>query len=102
MVSRADVLHWLRQGWNADQSLADAIAVGDCVVGYADELTGELADRMDETDTGRVPILRRGDDVVIGLVARRDLLRVRSSAVRHERDREALIDLRKSLRREVG
>jgi hypothetical protein len=57
---------------------------------------------MDETDTGRVPILRRGDDVVIGLVARRDLLRVRSSAVRHERDREALIDLRKSLRRDGG
>jgi len=30
---------------------------------------------------------------VIGLVARRDLLRVRATAVGHERDREALIRL---------
>jgi CBS domain-containing protein len=98
MVSRADVLRWLREGWNADQSLGEAVANENGIVSHGDELAGELADRMAETDTGRVPVLRRGDDVVIGLVARRDLLRVRSTHVRHERDREALIQLRKRLR----
>ena len=102
MVTRADVLRWLREGWNVDQSLGEAVADENCLVGYGDELTGELADRMAETDTGRVPILRRDDDVVVGLVARRDLLRVRSSAVRHERDREALIRLRKRIRQETA
>jgi CBS domain-containing protein len=93
MVTRADVLHWVRDGWGKDQTLGEAVAKERAVVGYEDELAGELADRMAETDTGRVPILRRGDEKVVGLVARRDLLRVRSTAVSHERDREALIRL---------
>jgi hypothetical protein len=42
---------------------------------------------------GRAPILRRSDGVVIGLVARRDLLRVRAAAAGGEREREALIRL---------
>jgi H+/Cl- antiporter ClcA/CBS domain-containing protein len=99
MVSRADVLRWLRDGWNTDQSLGEAVADENAIVGYGDELAGELADRMSETDTGRVPILRREDGMVVGLVARRDLLRVRSAAVRHERDREALIPWRRRLGR---
>jgi CBS domain-containing protein len=100
MVSRADVLRWLREGWSTDQSLGEAVARDDPLVGYPDDLAGEVADRKAETDTRRVPNLSRSDNVEIGLVARRDLLRVRSTAVRHERDREALIQLRRRLRRE--
>ena len=95
MVTRANVLHWVRDGWGKQQTLGEAVAKGNGTVGYEDELAGELADRMAEKDTGRVPILRRSDDMVVGLVARRDLLRVRSAAVRHEREREALIRLGK-------
>jgi chloride channel protein, CIC family len=91
IIARADVLRWTREGWPAVQSLADALGERDCVTGFSDELVGRLADRMAEADVGRVPILRRTDNVVIGLVARRDLLRVRAAAVGHERNREALI-----------
>jgi CIC family chloride channel protein len=45
---------------------------------------------------GCVPILRRGDDALVGLVARRDLLRVRAAVVRQEREREVLIRLRQT------
>jgi hypothetical protein len=38
-----------------------------------------------------VPILERASGRLVGLVARRDLLRVRSRAIRHEHEREALI-----------
>jgi hypothetical protein len=38
-----------------------------------------------------VPILARESGALVGLVARRDLLRVRASARRHEHEREALI-----------
>jgi CBS domain-containing protein len=93
MVTRADVLHWVREGWIKQQTLGEAVAPDGGIVGYEDELAGELADRMAESDTGRAPILRRSDDAVIGLVARRDLLRVRATAVGHEREREALIRL---------
>jgi CBS domain-containing protein len=96
MVARADALRWTMGGYPAGQRLGDALAGRELLVGYEDELVGHLADRMAAADAGRVPILRRADDSLIGLVARRDLLRVRASVVRHEREREALIRLRKA------
>jgi H+/Cl- antiporter ClcA/CBS domain-containing protein len=91
IVARADVLRWTREGWPSGQGLTDILGDRDCVTGFSDELAGRLADRMAEADVGRVPILRRSDSVVVGLVARRDLLRVRAAAMGHERDREVLI-----------
>ena len=61
------------------------------ILGHDDELVGRLADRMAADNAGRVPILSRGDGSLVGLVARRDLLRVRASVLRHEQEREALI-----------
>jgi CBS domain-containing protein len=46
---------------------------------------------MAVSDVGCVPILRRSDEKLVGLVARRDLLRVRAAVVRHEREREVLL-----------
>lgn len=61
------------------------------VFGYDDELVGRLVDRMAATDTGRIPIIRRSDNTVVGLVARHDLLRVRANVVREEREPEVLL-----------
>jgi CBS domain-containing protein len=91
MVARADVLFWRRNGWTAGAILRDALAGRDVVSGYDDELVGQLADRMAVAGAGRVPILRRGDDRVVGLVARRDLLRVRMHVRRSEHEREILL-----------
>ena len=102
MVARADILRWTREGWPEGQALSDAIADRECVIGYEDELVGKLADRMAESDVGRVPILRRPGGVVVGLIARRDLLRVRATAARNEHDREALIQIRKRGAAAVG
>jgi CBS domain-containing protein len=98
MVSRADALRWTVAGWNSERTLGEQLLGQNLVVGYEDELVGKLADRMAEVDAGRIPILRRGasdeESTVVGLVARRDLLRVRAEVIRHERDREKLIRLR--------
>jgi len=88
-------------GWPAGKSLGELLAEQDMVTGYEDELVGQLADRMAARDVGRVPILRRTDDAVVGLVARRDLLRVRATVIRQEHEREALIRLRGNPRRTV-
>ena len=101
MVSRADALRWTIAGWDSEKSLGEQLAGQNLTIGYADELVGALADRMAESDKGRVPILKRGapsdrggeDGALVGLVARRDLLRVRAEVIRHERDRERLIRL---------
>jgi chloride channel protein, CIC family len=88
MVSRSDVLRWSREGWPEGQTLAEVGDVGEVFVGYADELVGHLADRMASADIGRVPIIDR-DSKLVGLLARRDLLRVRAHAARLERERAA-------------
>jgi CBS domain-containing protein len=94
MVARADVLRWRMQGWKKGATIGETFAERDFVVGYDDELVGQLADRMASEDVGRVPIVRRADKTVAGLVARRDLLRVRAHARRHEVERSALLRLR--------
>ena len=98
MVSRADALRWTVAGWDTEKTLGEQLLGQNLVVGYEDELVGKLAARMAEVAAGRIPILRRGatdeESTVVGLVARRDLLRVRAEVIRHERDREKLIRLR--------
>ncbi|MGH7094305.1 MAG: chloride channel protein, partial [Stellaceae bacterium] len=66
IVARADVLRWMRDGWPGGQVLSDALGHRECVSGFEDELVGELADRMAQSNAGRVPVLRRHDKTVIG------------------------------------
>jgi H+/Cl- antiporter ClcA/CBS domain-containing protein len=93
IVSRADVFRWTRDGWNEGLTLADACDADNLVTAYADELVGRLADRMAESDKGRVPVVDRATGKLVGLVARRDLLRVRAAAGREEFERERAFKL---------
>ncbi|MBS0274430.1 MAG: chloride channel protein [Proteobacteria bacterium] len=93
MASRADVLRWSREGWGNAKTLADTQIRDEMFTCYSDELVGHLADRMAVSDFGRVPILERGTDRVIGLVARRDLLRVRTRAIKEEREKRQMLRL---------
>ena len=88
MISRADALRWSREGWTDAAVLKDATTGKPLLVGYGDELVGHLADRMTAADVGRVPILERGSEKLIGLVARRDLLRVRARQAHQEQHRK--------------
>ena len=92
MISRADVLRWSREGWGENaRTIADLVSGAEMMTAYADELVGHLADHMAVSDFGRVPILERGTERVVGLVARRDLLRVRARAIREESERQKLL-----------
>jgi H+/Cl- antiporter ClcA len=87
MVSRADVLRWSREGWPQGQTLEERPDAGEVFIGYTEELVGHLADRMASAHVGRVPVVERTTGKLAGLVARRDLLRVRAHAARLERER---------------
>jgi CBS domain-containing protein len=91
MVARADALAWVVEGWRDGETLAEVVGGRELVLGYEDELVGAVADRMAAANVGRVPILRRNDNHVVGLLARRDLLNMRTVLMRHERARETLI-----------
>jgi CIC family chloride channel protein len=102
MVSRGDILGWAVSGWPDKATLAEAVADIDLTFGYQDEVVGRLADLMAERNIGRVPILNRSDGVLVGLVARRDLLRVRAKMMAEEQDRQILIGPGKQQRATPG
>jgi chloride channel protein, CIC family len=91
IVSRADVLRWTCEGWAPGETLGDL--GNETVTAFADELTGALADRMAETGASRVPVVMRESGQLVGLVARRELLRVRALALQAEQEREGAVAL---------
>jgi H+/Cl- antiporter ClcA/CBS domain-containing protein len=89
MVARADLLRWSAEGMHEDQTLFDRVSDRSLTVGYADEPVSHLADRMVLADIGRVPIVDRETQRLVGLVARKDLLRIRATAKSAEASRTA-------------
>ena len=71
--------------------LADTLKGTPAAVAHPDELVGRLADRMAAADIGRIPVVRRLDGVLVGMVARKDLLRVRAVLIKQEKERSAVI-----------
>jgi CBS domain-containing protein len=87
MVSRSDVLRWTREGWADADTLADRQDPETLLVCQDDDLVGAIADKMAASDIARVPVVSRADRKLVGLVARRDLLRVRLHTTREEHER---------------
>ncbi|MBU6296649.1 MAG: chloride channel protein [Alphaproteobacteria bacterium] len=93
VVSRSDILRWTREGWPQSSTLGRIESQRELFVAYSDDLVGEVADRMAVADIGRVPILDRNSGMLVGLVARRDLLRVRTRIIREEQTRKRMLHL---------
>jgi CBS domain-containing protein len=93
MVSRKDVLHWMQGDVDETATLGEMATNEDLVSAYTDDLAGQLADRMAMTDVGIVPVLDRETQMVVGVVALRDLIRVRAWRIREERERRRVLRL---------
>jgi CBS-domain-containing membrane protein len=91
MVARADVLRWRAENPHGEESLFDRVSDRSLTVGHPDEPVSHLADRMVFADLGRVPIVERGTRRLVGLVARKDLLRIRATAKSTEAKRVAYL-----------
>jgi CBS domain-containing protein len=84
MIARADALVWAEDPDSQQLTLAEALDGATLLKGYDDEIVAALADRMITNDVGRVPILSRATGRLVGLVARRDLLKVRARLMHQE------------------
>jgi len=89
MVARSDVLRWRTEGAHQATTLDDLVSDTSTVSAYPDEVLGRVADLMVSSDLGRIPIVDREHHRVVGLIARKDLLRIRSVVNAQERDRSA-------------
>ena len=89
MAARANVLQWQTEASHGDATLYDTASDSAIDVGYADDVLGRIADLMIEKDIGRVPILDRQTRRLVGLVARKDILRMRALKKAEEAERTA-------------
>jgi CBS domain-containing protein len=89
MVSRADILRWRTEPEAHGETLFERHSDDQLVVGHEDEPVAQLADRMAAEEVGRVPIIERSTARLVGLVSRKDLLRIRRKARAAEEQRAA-------------
>ncbi len=95
LVSRADILRWSGQKVDGEQTIRSMLSGRDLLVGYSDEMAEQLIERMVAGNAGRVPILDPKTGKLVGLVARKDLLRVHAKAVEDEQQRAVLMHWRR-------
>lgn len=76
MVSRADALRWQWEPGIAADLLADRVSDTSIPVGHPDDTVGHIADMMIVTKAARIPITDPVSGALLGLVARKDLLRL--------------------------
>jgi CBS domain-containing protein len=93
MISRADVLRWTMDVDDAATTLADVTRADDILISAPGELVGALADRMGQSDVGRVPVV--DGQRLVGIVARKDLLKIRAHLRVHEHERSAPLRARR-------
>jgi H+/Cl- antiporter ClcA len=105
LVTRADSLAWTVDRENGNDrgamTLQELLRDQELLIGYPDEMAGRIADRMAVTGVGRIPIVDRDSDQLLGLIARKDLLRVRVHRLHEEGDRKAYFRWRLAKRRRV-
>ncbi|MGR9299579.1 chloride channel protein (plasmid) [Rhizobium leguminosarum] len=87
VVSRADALLWQGNPDLAGQTLAENVTDDSVPVGHPDDTVAFIADLMLSTGDGRIPIVDPTSGKLCGLIARKDLLRLRSSYRSAELDR---------------
>jgi chloride channel protein, CIC family len=102
MVARADILRWRTEPDVHTETLFDRLSDDSLVVGHPDETVARLADRMAAEDIGRVPIVERSTMRLVGLVSRKDLLRIRRTARAAEETRTSYFGLTVAQERQAG
>ena len=88
IVTRAEALHWLQKPPPRGLTLYDLTSDNALPCATPDDTVAHIVDLMLATDTGRVPIVD-AQGRLAGLVARKDILRLRAASGALERQREA-------------
>ncbi len=89
MVSRAEALRWREEADHPGQTLYDIASDASLPVAYPEDMVGRVTDVMIACDVGRIPIVDPQSGKLVGLVARKDLLRLRQSSGLLEHDRRS-------------
>ncbi|RDJ09430.1 chloride channel protein [Rhizobium grahamii] len=91
LVSRAEALQWQQEAALFDQRLDDIVSDASIPAAHPDDTAGYVADLMLATDAGRIPIVDPQTAKLDGLIARKDLLRLRRTLRAAETERKPFL-----------
>ena len=94
VVDPPAVLHWRRAGKSRSATLRTLLAASDTVVAYPDEYLDSVIERMSRANVAHMPVVSREDRALVGYLAWKDLLRVRTRLQAEERERVVLYRVR--------
>jgi H+/Cl- antiporter ClcA/predicted transcriptional regulator len=89
LVSRTDALVWAVEGGHNGEQLGERISDAALAVVHPDDVAAHAINVMLESGQGRIPVVDPATGVLEGLITRKDLLKVRASAIRAEVHRES-------------
>ncbi|MFZ0527282.1 MAG: chloride channel protein [Xanthobacteraceae bacterium] len=93
MADRADILRWMAEGVPEHRTLDDLVSDASGIAGFPGEVVADLVNRMVANDVGRVPIIDPATRRIVGLVARKDLMRVRAASRLQDLERQSFFRL---------
>ncbi|CAN7765983.1 chloride channel protein [Ensifer sp. NM-2] len=91
VVSRSDALRWQREPDVGVELLKDKISDTSIPIGHPDDTVGHIADIMIASDVARIPVIDPTSRSLVGLIARKDLLRLRQTQKSAELERRPYI-----------
>jgi CBS domain-containing protein len=89
MVSRAEALTWAVEGGHQGERLGERISDASIPMVHPDDVALRAIEVMITTGHGRLPVVDPKTCVLLGLVTRKDLLKVRAQVARTEGERAA-------------
>jgi chloride channel protein, CIC family len=93
LVSRADALRWELEGGRDGETLGEHTSDAGLATVHPGDVAARVVEIMLAADRGRIPVVDPRTGVLMGLVTRKDLLRVRAQASRTEGERQAYFAL---------
>jgi len=96
LVSGSDALRWQDAAAFSDQRLDDMVSDASIPAAHPDDTVGYVADLMLSTGSGRIPIVDPQTAKLHGLIARKDLLRLRSTLRATETERRPFLGPRRA------
>ena len=89
LVSRGDALRWVVEGGHGGEPVGRHLSGQLPAVVHPGDVVTHAVDVMLAADQGRLPVTDPASGVLVGLISRKDLLRVRAGVARMEGERQA-------------
>ena len=91
LASRSEALRWRMDEnlWNA--SLEEVVSDASLPLAHPDDVVAQAVDLMVAADAGRLPVVDPSTGKLVGLLARKDVLRLRQASAALERERAAFL-----------